>query len=536
MTKPVFNPSEIYKNPFKYLFFLVIGFYLLMYFPYGFEDGDMGSILGISWSMYKGAFPHTDFVYIKPAFSPYFHSWFFYISEEYAYLLNRAFYYIQVFTYSWLAARLLCKMFKMPSKNTLYFIATIGALISIHNYPPMPWNTIDGLFFTSIGMTFLFREKTKFWHLLLGALFVSLAVLCKQSFFFVPVFIMLYLLVDRKFKPAGGFVGFGLLFASLFLLILHQNDALIPFYEQITSFTSGGSLLDTGVKSYYLAFKFNAILAVLAGVVILLLKRYLPGDPVFVVLNLLIATVFVSLYLQERSFYEVKRSIMQLLFLTSFGYSIFMAFRDRRFLFLLLMLSFAWCASISNGFNTPIDYSTPIVFALFVACYEITHFKLGKIPSLFILVIYLGTFFIGYQNVYMDSKRGELTYAMGDIFPQLKGVRSDEETYSKYSEFKELASEYDNFTVLPSVTLGHYLTNTVNPIGVDWVFNHHLSDQLPQYIEKLEDQDVTVFLEDFESSINNYEETSLLTVYVRDNWELIDSGEHFRIYRKPQSQ
>ena len=89
---------------------------------------------------------------------------------------------------------------------------------------------------------------------------------------------------------------------------------------------------------------------------------------------------------------------------------------------------------------------------------------------------------------------------MSEVFPQLKGVKSDEETFKKYSELKVLAQEYDNFTVLPSVTLAHYLTGTVNPIGVDWVFNHHLSDQLPQYIQKLEDQNVTVFLEDFEKS------------------------------------
>lgn len=533
LSKYVSNPSEIYKNPFKYLFFLLIIFYLAMYFPYGFEDGDMGSILGISWSMYNGAFPHVDFVYIKPAFSPYFHSWFFYISEEYAYMLNRGFYYIQVFTYSWLAARLLCKAFKIDSVNILYFIAIVGALISIHNYPPTPWNTIDGLFFTTIGATFLFSDRKRVLNIFLGALFVSLGVLCKQSFFFVPVFITLYLLFFKQYKKTAWFIGFGLVFAATFVFILHQNNALEPFYDQITSFTSGGSFVDTAIKSYYLALKFNFIWAVLAFVVFMAIRRYMPGNSVYVLLNVLIAGVFISLYLQDDSFHTVKRFIMQLLFIASAGYALVSSFRNKKYLFLLLLLSFSWCASISNGFNTPIDYSTPIAFALFIFCYDIQDFKFKKIPGFAVVLLFLATFYIGYQNVYRDSKRPYLTYNMSEVFPQLKGVKSDEETFRKYSELKVLASEYDNFTILPSVTLGHYLTGTVNPIGVDWVFNHHLSDQLPEYIRKLEDQNVTVFLENFENHVDNYEESSLLTVYVRDNWQLVEKREHFRVYRKP---
>ena len=86
--------TEIYKNPFKYLFFALILFYILVYGPYGIEEGDMGSIFGISWSMYNGYFPHRDFVYIKPALSPFFHSLPLYLTEDYAYLINRYLYFV----------------------------------------------------------------------------------------------------------------------------------------------------------------------------------------------------------------------------------------------------------------------------------------------------------------------------------------------------------------------------------------------------------------------------------------------------------
>ena len=154
------------ENSFKYLYWVLLLFYIVMYTTFGFEDGDMGTIFSISWSMYNGYFPYTDFTYIKPPFSPYFHSLFLYITEDYAYLINRGFYYIQVFLYSYFAAKLLCKIFKINSKNTVYFIAILGALISIHNYPPMPWNTVDGIFFSILGTYFLLHRKEKIWQII----------------------------------------------------------------------------------------------------------------------------------------------------------------------------------------------------------------------------------------------------------------------------------------------------------------------------------------------------------------------------------
>ena len=69
------------SNPFRIVFWLVLIGYVMLYTPYGLENGDMGSIFGISWSMYNGYFPHLDFYYIKPAFPPYFHSLFLYLSH-----------------------------------------------------------------------------------------------------------------------------------------------------------------------------------------------------------------------------------------------------------------------------------------------------------------------------------------------------------------------------------------------------------------------------------------------------------------------
>jgi len=525
--------SEIYKNPFKYLYFFLLIFYIGMYVPYGLEDGDMGSIFGISWSMYNGYFPFKDFVYIKPPASPYFHSLFLYITEEYAYLINRAFYYVQVFMYSLLAAKLLFKVFKISSKNLVYFIAILGALVSIHNYPPMPWNTVDGVFFATIGLYFLFSEKKKILSIITAAFFISISVLCKQSFFFLPVFLFLYLLIFKEYRKLIYFIISGIFFALVFILILYLNNSWQPFFDQIFSFTPSSSLVDSGIKSYYLALKFNIIAIIIITTLFFILRKLFPGNPTYLFLNLTIAGIFIYYFLGEDSFYTVKSGLLQILFVVTAFFALLNFKKQKEYLFLLLLLSLSWCASISNGFKTPIHFSTPIVFGLFLLCYNFRDIKFSKKLGVFTVLLFTVTFYIGYQNIYMDSNRNKLTYNMGEVFPKLKFIKSDKETYEKYKELKTLSSKYDNFTILPSVTLGHYLTNTLNPIGVDWVFNHHLSNQLPAYIDKLNNKNITVFLENFEGHINNYEETSDLTMYVKEHWKMVEKSDYFRVYQKP---
>jgi len=521
------------ENSFKYLYWILLLFYILMYTPYGFEDGDMGTIFSISWSMYNGYFPFTDFTYIKPPFSPYFHSLFLYITEDYAYLINRGFYYIQVFMYSYLAASLLCKTFRLYSKNTIYLIAILGALISIHNYPPTPWNTVDGVFFSVIGTYFLLSKKETLWRIVLGALFVSLGVLCKQSFFFFPVFLTAYLVLLKNYKKAGLFVASGLAFALLFVIILFLNGAWDAFYNQIFSFTPTSSFIETAIKVYYLALKFNYLLIIGLLLVFFLAKKYLSKHITFLYSFGSIAAIFLYLYLHEDSFHTVKKALMQALLVISIIYALYYSRNDKRYWFLLLLLSLSWCAAISNGFNTPIHFSGPIAFTIFIMSYDLKTFKFSKVVGAISILFFVVVFYVGYQNVYMDSNRKELTYNMGAIYPQLSCVKSDKSTFEKYSELKNLSQYYTNYTILPSVTLGHYLTKTKNPIGVDWVFNHHLANQIQVYVDKLEDKNVTVFLENFENHVHNYEESSLLTVYVKDNWKLIEKRNYFRVYRKP---
>ncbi|WP_120199341.1 hypothetical protein [Ichthyenterobacterium magnum] len=505
---------------------------MLVYGPYGIEEGDMGSIFGISWSMYNGYFPHRDFVYIKPAFSPFFHSLPLYITENYAYLINRYLYFAQVFSYSYLASVIAFKFLQLPKKH-IYFIAIIGALVSIHNYPPMPWNTIDGLFFSIIGLYFITINSKKWWLIILGTFFLFLGALCKQSFYFFPPLVGLFLVYRKELRAFLILTISGLLFSSFYLLLFWWQNALQQFIEQMFSFTSGSSLLDTGIKSYYLAIKFHAFYIVFGIIGFWITKKYTSKHLTFLSVNIFIVLVFVWLYYKHQSlYYSAKYGIIHILWALGLLYALIKSIYHKKYTILIILFSLSWCASISNGYNTPIDFSTPTILVVALICFG-KVFTIKKWHAIIVTVLYLSTFYYGYQIPYREQHRSELNYPLGNLFPRLKTIYTNKKTYHKFKELKNLSSKYDNFTILPSMTLGHYITNTTNPIGVDWAFNHHLANKLEDYKKMLSDKNVVVFIENFENHRDNYEDSSLLTVYVTSHWKLIEKHKHFRVYQKP---
>ena len=523
------------KDPFKAFFFLVFIGYLFLYTPYGLENGDMGSIFGISWSIYNGYIPHVDFYYIKPAFPPFFHSLFLYLSEDFAYIINRGFYFVQVFAFAWLTVDLLKNHFKSINANSQYFLTTLAAIITIHNYPPMPWNTIDGVFFTVVGLYILLKKENWYW-VGVATLCISFGVLSKQSFYFMPVFIAAYLIWNKSYIKLGTFIAFGVVFAASSIGVLFVLGAWEPFIEQTFSFTSGGSFMEAGFKNYIRATYQNWNWLLLAGVLLWASRKpqMTPNTGITIVF-LCIAGSLLYYYLGEDSYHTVKAFMFQIWFLLAAAYVMWSAFKskEKKYRLLLLLLALSWCASISNGFKTPISYAVPLVISLFVYLQENRSNVIHRWASVAVLATFLAVFWVGYQTIYNDSNRAELTYNMGDIFTRLSGIKSDEATYKQYQQLKQLDAKYDNYTILPSMTLGHYVTNTKNPIGVDWVFNHHLADDIDTHVKMLEDKDVTVFLEPFENHKNNYEESSLLTVYIKDNWVQVESTAYFRVYKKP---
>jgi len=527
--------NKVVARIFQVLFYTLCVCYIGFYMPYGLEGTDTGYIFGSSWNIYNGQLPHRDFIYTRPAIPAYFHTVFLFISETYGYLLDRSFFYIQIFFYSFLGAKLLTEHFSIHSKSTLYFLATLGAVVSIHNYPPMGWNTIDGIFFWMIGLYLFLKEKQHITSLLIGVLFMILGTFSKQSFYFMPIFLGIYLLLQKDWRRLKYYIVFGLIWLAAYVGFKAITASLNPLLEQTFSRTESGALIAAGVKAYYLALKFNVLYVLIGFVVLVVAYRWLPKKYGYLLMHLIIAGIFIYMYSLPDSIHVVKSALLQILFVFSVGYSLWMLRKDNKFLLLLLLLSLSWSASISGGFKTPIHFSLPILFGIFhfffpkkISVNEVSVMVYGTILTTFAI-----TFYIGYQSIYRDSDRAELIYEMGSVFPQLSTIKSDQQTFEKYRELKALAQKHPNFTVLPTVTLAHYLTKTVNPMGTDWPHDVEINFEGERLLKRLQQQNTIVFIEKTEFSdedLNDYEIVNLVV----SSWELLSETEHFKVYSPQQ--
>jgi len=520
---------------FQVLFYLLCVFYIGFYMPYGLEGTDTGYIFGSSWNIYNGQLPHRDFIYTRPAIPAFFHTIFLFISETYGYVLDRSFFYIQVFFYSFLGAKLLTEHFKFTSKTTLYYIATLGAIVSIHNYPPMGWNTIDGVFFWMIGLFLFLKERSNIASLLFGVLFMILGTFSKQSFYFMPIFLFVYLLLKKDWQRIKYYVLFGLVWLVVYIGFKASTGSLIPLLEQTFSRTEGGALVAAGIKAYYLAVKFNLLYIAIILAVVYGASRVLPKKYVYLLVHLIIAAVFIYMYQQENSISVVKSALVQVLFIVSAVYAVWMLRKNSQYLLLLLLLSLSWSASISGGFKTPIHFSLPIVFALYSLFFQKETSEDKRTPFIYggILLTFLITFYIGYQTIYRDAPRDQLTYDMGTVFPQLSTIKSDEATFNKYEELKHLAKKYPNFTVLPTVTLAHYLTKTVNPIGSDWPHDIEINFDAKRFVAELKAKNSSVFIEKTEFTAEDLKDYEMVTL-IEKEWTLVTETEQFKVYSPPQ--
>ena len=147
----------------------------------------------------------------------------------------------------------------------MYFLATLGAIISVHNYCPMGWNTVDGIFYSMIGIYLILKKNSNTASVLIGALFMVLGTFSKQSFYFLPIFFGLYLILQKNWTTLIRYGIFGLFWVGAYVGFKWGSGSLEPFIEQTFIRTPASGLVESGIKEYYLAAKFQwPVLAVLA--------------------------------------------------------------------------------------------------------------------------------------------------------------------------------------------------------------------------------------------------------------------------------
>ena len=528
------------------IFVLYVLLYFLIYGKYGWNDTDEGFILASSWRIFNGQVPYRDFILIYPPLSYLAHSITFYIiPDNYQIIFERFLFYFSIAVSSYFAASAIEYVFTI-SKSGLdkYLLATIGFILSVHTFPPMPWYTVDGVLFSSIGI-FLIVRYEKLPMELTGIFLLFLSALCKQPFYLMPFAGLFYILIKHRNLKRFIYNSCGLIvFLSVLILILIKYDILNQFIQYTTGSTNLKDLVKAGIYPYWRFDSAYFVTPLVLGVLLVKLSSFYNQNSWIK----LIPAIFISVLLLNNipsfitSLHNNKipviysDSVARMLFILTFFYILINFASEIKWSALLFLILLSWCAGISWGYPTPVFFSTPLIAGFFLVAKQ--YFRFSSLKRLVYYVLFFSTivYYIGYQVPMRDSPRKELTYRLDNIFPKMKYIRTDNETFQKYSALKELSEKYPvNFKTMPGVVLSNYLTNTVPTLAIDLVIDNGVKNINDILIPSFRGKSTVFFIEKQPAlfTVNNPrpEWKSTFTLYVMNNLVKIDSNQYFNVYQ-----
>ncbi|MEZ4773130.1 MAG: hypothetical protein R3D00_08100 [Bacteroidia bacterium] len=510
---------------------------------YGFCDTDQGFIQALSWRIVNGEIPYRDFIYVRPPVSIYLHAIPMLIfPSEWVITFERFLFYFFISLSSYWITRSLESYFDFKeiglSPGTFAFIAFI---CSVHNFPPMPWHTVDGIFFASLGINRICRGKNTF-QLFLGIIFIFLSGLCKQGFYpMIPAgFFLLGFLKGKKVLLQVSALTAIFLSVSIGLILLAEPGWLLLFWQQTTGATTLEDLLSVGLIRYVKPFLLIVVpLLIVWRAQGLYDRRYLPA--------IIFGLVFFSLLglhiyrtLRFHIYTGPSYGFSQAFFLIAAGVAVKGFWVNRRaFALLIVFLLLSWCTGISWGYANNMLCFTPILFGVIYGLYEEFGFTVPRYFYSIILVVLIWIFAILYQYPYRDAPRDQMNYLLAEVFPHFGWIYTGDDFYLKTSELQQLSQKYGGqFSVLPAYPLANFLTNSQNPLPTDWAHNNEMnSGRNEQWMEAdLGKKADFIFIE--KDKMKEARDTgpfgSSITGFVLDHWEKIETGVYFDVYRSPR--
>ena len=147
----------------------------------------------------------------------------------------------------------------------------------------------------------------------------------------------------------------------------------------------------------------------------------------------------------------------------------------------LVIVLIAWTSSISLGDNAPVFTIGLLAVTGLMITFEasVTWHLLqrnGWVRSLLpvlALIIWIGSLPVQWQNNYRDLGARFLTHDLGDCYPGLQGIRTQEETYRYMEEIREIFDAFNRpvgrFAIWPDNAILYPLLGSPNPFPVDWM-------------------------------------------------------------------
>lgn len=492
----------------KTLFTSILAFYCIFYTTCGINETDGGFITGLAWQLMSGKVLYSDVIYVRPPLPVWLRAIELHLlPEHWAILGERWIFFLKVGLYSWLGAAVL------TNGARRWMLATFGFVVSVHCYPPMAWHTVDGIMFSVLGIWFLANlrgrtEVTLFKKVLLlkkggavlGSISIFAALLCKQSFYpMAIVFAGLLVLENNRQRIWWGTIA--LILCSIFFFSYLYSNGLIGNYLRMTGGSASGSqALQHGVLDY---FRIKPMLAsgsllLLAPVAWYFSKGKNPKIAVWCWAAWLVLLAGSYTYeIWRNQTFTVPFAQARLLFWV--GLMFLVICHSSFIIHHSSLLAVSWCASVSWGYNLPVLFATPWVFAAM----EISRFLWQRAyprlrltgVNIIALSMLLLVFRFGYEYVYRDGRRSQMNTHLGQVFPALGGIYSTHEKGQLYLDLKNLAARYPNFKTLPAFPQTNFLTKTPPPLPLDWVVNRETNGDNALILKNIEEKKPVLFVE-----------------------------------------
>lgn len=527
----------------KYAFFLLPLLYFAVFGTLGFHDTDAGFIPGLSWRILMDGRIYEDFTYVRPPLSPLFHAavmrvlpFSFEIAGE------RLLFYLMMAVIAFAAASAINSCFDLNRWGTgKWSLAVIGFLFNVHNFPPMPWHTVDGIFFAAGGAWFLIFSKDRGAAFLVpGMVLLTLAAMCKQSFFVMPFAGILTLWIrNGKLHAAAGAITF---IATTGVFIL-SGILSLQVLQQLLQAGQPGELFASGFKEY---FKGIFVMGIPALVLWLLsgqnefgprtrslLVMLMWAIPFLLAAGTMVWSVYKGQFRMPAFGYSQGIFLAGLLYPLLYGKN-----HPKESMALLFLMSIAWCAGISWGYATPMLFILPSLASLLALSAEMQRKGMGRRTLTYGTVIFGVIFFCTSFITYRDAPAWKCSHPLGELFPQAGHIRTGDENFNKHSEFKQLLREYGkDFVVFPGFPHAYYFAQTPAFFATDWEHDAEIrwkddSTRLKNLLEKnirfawLEKgKDAEIY------SGTNY--GSAISAHVARNWKVIHEGKYFLICTNP---
>jgi hypothetical protein len=513
----------------------------VLLWDHGHHPTDDGFILAYAWRVHNGSVPYRDFLYPWPPLSPWLHSLWFELPSTWSFSAARLGYFFQMGVSLWALTYAAVSVRALRPSLAVLSGAGVFLYASFHDFPAMPWYTVDGVFFSSIGTAlFLFARGRSVWFRAASGACFGLAALCKQNFAALYALFVLLSVAEACFRPSRAkwkkvFLSCSVSFVPIAfsLLWLWRQGALAPLLRQLATFTSARALEQAGWESYVSSLKpFSPYFFI--GLSALFFRPRREGLYGWVIL-ISLAAIFCAAKAIGEPWWGFQ------LFWLGLGIG---AANVRRALseeseatvqwalFSVLALALAWVSSISIGWRTPL---LGIGATGLVVAEVLQSARPAAVAALCVFsLVTVGK--LQWGGYYRDGHRAGQTENLASVYGRFGTLHTSPLTFARYRDLKaiseKLAAQNETDTVVyPEFPLYYFLENRTNPTGLDWWAPHHIAGYEKDLLEGFRRTRPAVLIEVDPSAPECLPtQDDFLSRWVRRNGTLVARSQYFCAY------